>query len=40
MAKGKPAITATTTRRTAQLGMSKNGNTWVATCTSSQAAAA
>ena len=38
--KGKPTTAAITIQRTASAGTSKNGNTCVATCTSSHAEAA
>ena len=40
MAKGKPITAATTIARTTHSAIWKNGNTCVATCTSSHAAAA
>src|SRR5205809_115397 len=33
---GNPITITSTINRTAQFGISKNGNTWVATCTNSQ----
>ena len=35
-ATGNPAATSTITNRTTQVGISKNGKTWVATWTSNQ----
>ena len=40
IANGNPTMAATTIQRTTQFGISKNGKTWVAICTSSHALAA